>query len=72
LLTVHALDDGRILRRTRTPLGSYNVTRGGPDVLTPSLSSGTLSVLDERGRTRWGVHIGGAAHDACVLADARA
>ena len=27
-VTVHALADGRVLRRTRVPLGSYNVARG--------------------------------------------
>jgi 6-phosphogluconolactonase (cycloisomerase 2 family) len=66
-LTVHALDDGRVRRRARVPLGSYNVARGGARVLTPSLSSGELSVLDDAGRVRWAVTIGAAAHDACVL-----
>ncbi len=70
-LTVHALDDGRVLRRTQTPLGSYNVARGAGRVVTPSLSSGELTVLDDAGGGRWSVQIGGAAHDACLLSARR-
>ena len=66
-LTVHALDDGRVRRRARTPLGSYNVARGATGAVTPSLSSGELTVLDDAGRVRWAVSIAGAAHDACML-----
>ena len=36
-LRVHALDDGRLLRSTRVPFGSYNVQRQLGSVLTPSL-----------------------------------
>jgi hypothetical protein len=70
-LTVHALGDARVRRRARIPLGSYNVSRasgsGGAGVLTPSLGSGALTVLDDAGHVRWAVTIAGAAHDACVL-----
>jgi DNA-binding beta-propeller fold protein YncE len=66
-LTVHALDDGRVRRRAVVPLGSYNVARGRHGVLTPSLGSGALTVLDGAGRVRWSVTIAGAAHDACLL-----
>ena len=66
-LTVHALDDGRVRRRAAVPLGSYNVARGAYGVLTPSLGSGALTVLDGAGRVRWAVTIAGAAHDACLL-----
>jgi len=66
-LTVHALDDGRVRRRARTPLGSYNVARCATGAVTPSLSSGELTVLDDAGRVRWAVSIAGAAHDACML-----
>jgi DNA-binding beta-propeller fold protein YncE len=64
---VHALDDGRLVRATRVPYGSYNVTRRAARVLTPSLGDGTLSVLDARGRLAWDVHVAPAAHDACVV-----
>jgi DNA-binding beta-propeller fold protein YncE len=66
-VTVHALDDGRVRRRAVVPLGSYNVARGAAWVLTPSLGSGELTVLDDAERVRWAVKIGGAAHDACLL-----
>ena len=66
-LTVHALGDGRPRGRAVTPLGSYNVARGAGRVLTPSLHSGELTVLDAAGRVRWSVTIGAAAHDVCVL-----
>ena len=64
---VHALDDGRALRSTRVPYGSYNVARRAGRVLTPSLGDGTLSVLDAAGRAAWSVHVAPAAHDACVV-----
>jgi DNA-binding beta-propeller fold protein YncE len=66
-LTVHALDDGRPRHRAVTPLGSYNVARGAGRVLTPSLHSGELTVLDAAGRVRWAVTIGAAAHDVCAV-----
>jgi len=66
-LTVHALGDGRVRRRAAVPLGSYNVARGAHGVLTPSLGSGALTVLDGAGRVRWAVTIAAAAHDACLL-----
>ena len=66
-LAVHALGDGRRRGGAVTPLGSYNVARGADRVLTPSLQSGALTVLDGAGRVGWAVAIGAAAHDACVL-----
>jgi DNA-binding beta-propeller fold protein YncE len=66
-LTVHALADGGVRRRSVVPLGSYNVARGAAGVLTPSLGSGELTVLDTAGRVRWAVTVASAAHDACLL-----
>jgi len=66
-LTVHALDDGRVRRRARIPLGSYNVARCATGTISPSLSSGELTVLDDAGRVRWAVTIASAAHDACMV-----
>jgi DNA-binding beta-propeller fold protein YncE len=66
-LNVHALADGGVRRRARTPLGSYNVARGAGVVLTPSLRSGELTVLDAAGGVRWSLRVADAAHDACVL-----
>ena len=59
--------DGGVRHRARTPLGSYNVARGGGAVLTPSLGSGELTVLDATGRVRWSLGVADAAHDACVI-----
>jgi hypothetical protein len=44
------LRDGRVLRTTATPVGSYNVQQGPGRILTPSLEHGTLCVLDTQGR----------------------
>jgi hypothetical protein len=63
---VHGLD-GRLLHRTRVPRGSYNVQRAGDYVLTPSLGTGTLTLLDLRGRVLQIVRVADAAHDACML-----
>jgi hypothetical protein len=57
LLRVHALD-GRLLRTTRVPFGSFNVQEGWRLVLSPSLSLGTLSTVrpggaSSSGSCRW-------------------
>ena len=67
VLSVHGLADGRVRRRARTPLGSYNVARAAGIVVTPSLGSGELTVLDADAAGGWSVGVGTAAHDACVL-----
>jgi len=63
---VHDLSDGRVRRTTRVPYGSYNVQAGAGAVVTPSLSRGTLTVLDRAGRVRHEVEVARAAHDACL------
>jgi hypothetical protein len=62
-VSVHALADGRLRRRSRVPLGSYNVQRTGAVVVTPSLGTGALTVLDERGRVTASVRV---ADHACA------
>jgi DNA-binding beta-propeller fold protein YncE len=66
-VAVHALDDATVRRRTRVPVGSYNVQRTGPRVVTPSLGGGRLTVLDRHGRVTGEVHVAAAAHDACIV-----
>jgi hypothetical protein len=66
-VAVHSLEDGAVRRRTRVPVGSYNVQRTAARVLTPSLSSGRLTVLDRHGRVAGQVHVAAAAHDACIV-----
>jgi DNA-binding beta-propeller fold protein YncE len=63
---VHSLD-GRELRRNPVPVGSYNVQSGWGVVVTPSLDTGTLTVLDEAGRTRYRAEVARSSHDACVV-----
>ncbi len=57
--------DGRVLRTTRIPIGSYNVQHGRGRILTASLSHGTLAVLDDAGRLLATVQVAGSCHDAC-------
>jgi hypothetical protein len=56
------------VRAARVPIGSYNVQRGGGMILTPSLNTGTLTLLDRAGRVRASARVASAAHDACVIA----
>jgi hypothetical protein len=64
---VHGLRDGVVHRRTRVPIGSYNIQRGRGHVLTPSPGTGALTVLDARGAPAGRVHAARHAHDACVV-----
>jgi DNA-binding beta-propeller fold protein YncE len=57
--------DGRVVRTTPIPVGSYNVQHGHGRVITPSLSHGTLTVLNERGALLATVHVAASCHDAC-------
>ena len=59
--------DGRVLSRTTIPVGSYNVQFSANRVITPSLSHGTLAVLDALGRPLATLAVAGSCHDACVL-----
>jgi hypothetical protein len=67
---VHRLSDGRALRTTRVPVGSYNVQEGFGLVLTPSLERGTLCILDAGGRLRHHVQVARSSHDACFVTSA--
>jgi DNA-binding beta-propeller fold protein YncE len=60
--------DGRVLSRTAIPNGSYNVQFSHGRVVTPSLSRGTLTILDAVGRKLAIVQVSSSCHDACVLA----
>jgi DNA-binding beta-propeller fold protein YncE len=66
-VAVHALTDGHVRRRTRVPRGSYNVQRTGKRVVTPSLGTGAVTVLDPRGAVTASIHVASAAHDACLV-----
>lgn len=67
-LHVQRIDDGRILRAARIPVGSYNVQAGLGHVITPSLDRGTLAVLDRHGSLLGVVQVADSCHDACFSA----
>jgi DNA-binding beta-propeller fold protein YncE len=72
---VHGLHGGRLVRTEHVPYGSYNVAgvlREGirSRLFTPSLSQGTLCILDGRGRTVRQVQVASAAHDAAFVVSA--
>jgi DNA-binding beta-propeller fold protein YncE len=74
-LRTHEAATGRLRRTTRIPVGSYNVQHGwggaaGQAILTPSLSQGTLSVADGRGRVTRRLNVARSSHDACVVVSA--
>jgi len=64
-LRVHSQATGHVVRTTPIPVGSYNVQHGRGRVITPSLSHGTLTILDERGALLATVHVAASCHDAC-------
>jgi DNA-binding beta-propeller fold protein YncE len=64
-LRVHSQATGRVLRTTQIPVGSYNVQHGRGRVITPSLSRGTLTILDRSGVLLASVHVAASCHDAC-------
>jgi hypothetical protein len=66
-LRVHALDDGRVVRESRIPVGSYNVTAGNDRVYTPSLDVGTLCIVRASGRVQRRERLARSSHDACVV-----
>ena len=66
LLRVHRLD-GRLLRTTPIPAGSYNVQQGWGRILTPSLSQGTICVVGASGRVRLHREVARSSHDACFV-----
>jgi DNA-binding beta-propeller fold protein YncE len=65
-LRVHALD-GRLLRVTRVPAGSYNVQQAWGRVVTPSLDEGTVCVLDDRGALIHRERVARSSHDASFV-----
>ncbi len=66
LLRVLTLD-GRLVRTTPIPPGSYNVQHGFGRVLTASLTHGSLTVLDRRGVVLGHSQVARSCHDACFL-----
>jgi hypothetical protein len=61
------LRDGRIVRTTAVPEGSYNVQEAFGAVVTPSLDRGTLCVLGRNGKLLRRVAVARSSHDACFV-----
>ncbi len=59
--------DGRALRTNAVPVGSYNVQHGNGRVVTASLGRGTLTILDDNGRTLHRPQVARSSHDACIV-----
>jgi WD40 repeat protein len=59
--------DGREIRMTRVPRGSYNVQQASDRILTPSLDEGTLCILDTHGRLLRRLQVAPSSHDACLI-----
>jgi DNA-binding beta-propeller fold protein YncE len=59
--------DGSFVREARVPIGSYNVTFDWSGLVSPSLATGTVSVLDRNGRVQAVRTVARAAHDACIV-----
>jgi DNA-binding beta-propeller fold protein YncE len=57
----------RLLRTTPVPRGSYNVQASGGTIVTPSLTEGTVCLLDDRGRVYAREQVARSSHDACLL-----
>ena len=66
LLRVHALD-GRRLGSAPVPVGSYNVQQGFGQILTPSLSLGTLCTFSAGGVPIERSRVARSSHDACFV-----
>jgi DNA-binding beta-propeller fold protein YncE len=71
-LRVHSPSTGAVLGGSRIPEGSFNVELGGGRILTPSLSEGTLCVLDTTGRMLRRLDVARSSHDACAVVAERA
>ena len=71
VVRVHRLD-GELVDETRVPAGSYNVSfgHGSGAAVTPSLTGGTVAVLDAGGAVRRVQRVARAAHDACIVVSA--
>jgi DNA-binding beta-propeller fold protein YncE len=71
VVRVHRLDC-ELVDEARVPVGSYNVSfaDGSATAVTPSLSGGTVAVLDAAGVVRRVQRVAHAAHDACIVVSA--
>jgi DNA-binding beta-propeller fold protein YncE len=64
--TLRVYDDAtaHLLRTTEIPRGSYNVQRLAGRIVSPSLATGTICVVDVQGRVRERARVASSCHDA--------
>jgi hypothetical protein len=72
ILRAHDARTGRLLRTSRIPRGSYNVESHNvkhafQSALTPSLSQGTVCILDPTGGVTRRARVARSSHDACFV-----
>jgi DNA-binding beta-propeller fold protein YncE len=65
-LRLHRVE-GRPIRMTPVPVGSYNVQHGSHRVVTAGLGRGSLCILDEQGRLLHQQQVAKSSHDACLI-----
>lgn len=58
---------GALLGRDRIPIGSFNLSRRGPIVVSPSLEQGTVTIADRAGRVLLSRRVADSSHDACLV-----
>lgn len=68
-LRIHRLADAKLLGTRQIPAGSFNVCALGGQLVTPSLTRGTLTVLDGAGLRS--TRVAPNAHDACIVVRTR-
>ncbi len=66
-LVTHDAATGKVVNRDRLPVGSFNISRLGDLVVSPSLEQGTVTLADRGGRVLLSRRIAEAAHDACLV-----
>ena len=66
-LVTHDPLSAAVLSRDHLPVGSYNLSRHGPIVVSPSLDKGTVSIADRSGRVLFSRDVAESSHDACLV-----
>ena len=66
-LVTHEQLSAAVLGRDRLPRGSFNLSRRGELVVSPSLEQGTVTIADRDGRVLLSRRVADSSHDACLV-----
>ena len=66
-LVTYESTSASVLGRARLPLGSFNLSRRGDLIVSPSLDQGTVTIADRTGRVVLSRRVVESAHDACLV-----